>query len=581
MLRDEPMLTLGIHPGYHDAAAALFDGYRLVAAVSRERLTRRKGDGRGDVPMDCVDEVLDIAGAARQDVDLVASTRSALPQSLYTHFSGRRALEGRVRQAIGTEKLRFLSLELARAETKDALTIVDREAMMARYGFRADTDLSFSNHHESHALPTLFFTDWDEALLYTADGGGDNVQYSMRSFRDGRIETLYGGDDELLVPTRIDSLGMAYGYCTQALGWRMNRHEGKLTGLAAYGEPGCFDEMTAHFNVADNGEITSDFATWSDMRSFIVDLAGRVGREDLSASVQHLLEVTILASVKRFLARRPSRHLGLSGGVFANVRLNRLLAEENDVDEVFVFPAMGDDGLAAGAGLDALLRRDGFDRWLSERYRLDTMYLGRDHNAEIDRVLSVAPGVVAVAGNPVSAAVERLQACKAGAVYTQRMEYGPRALGARTILASPVDPAINDSLNQRLQRSEFMPFAPVVAESDAGDVFEVTDVNRYACRFMTITCAVKPAWRERIPAVVHVDGTARPQTISRDSNPLYFDILAGYKQATGLPVLINTSFNVHEEPIVDTPDQCRRALLDDRVDFVVTDRALYQLAERA
>ena len=575
------MLTLGIHPGYHDAAAALFDGYRLIAAVSRERLTRRKGDGRGDVPMDCVDEVLAIAGAERRDVDLVASTRSALPQSLYTHFRGRRTLEGRVRQAFGTEKLRFLALELRRAEVTDALAIIDREAVMAHYGFRADVGLSFSNHHEAHALPTLFFTDWDEALLYTADGGGDNVQYSMRGFRNGQIKTLYGGDDELLVPTRIDSLGMAYGFCTQALGWRMNRHEGKLTGLAAYGEPSCYGEMATHFRIAENGEITSDFTSWAEMRAFIVELAKRVSREDLSASVQHLLETHILTSVERFLERNPSRNLGLSGGVFANVRLNRLLTEKTGVDEVFVFPAMGDDGLAVGAVLDALLRRDGLDRWLKQRYRLADMYLGRNYTAEIDNVLAATPGVAVIPGDPVAAAVERLQSGNAGAIYTRRMEYGPRALGARTILGNPTDPAINDSLNQRLQRSEFMPFAPVVTEADAGDVFEVTDCNRYACRFMTVTCAVKPSWRERIPAVVHADGTARPQTIGRESNPLYFDILTGFKQATGLPVLINTSFNVHEEPIVDTPAQCGRALVDDRVDFVVTDKALYQLAKNA
>jgi len=575
------MLTLGIHPGYHDAAAALFDGYRLIAAVSRERLTRRKGDGRGDVPLDCVDEVLAIAGATRRDVDLFASTRSALPQGLYTHIRGRRAIEGKVREVFGAEKLRFLSLELKRAQSTDALSIIDREEVMARYGFREDTGLWFTNHHEAHALPALFFTDWDEALLYTADGGGDNVQYSMRGFRDGKIATLYGGDEELLVPTRIDSLGLAYGYCTQALGWRINRHEGKLTGLAAYGEPSVYDEMAAHFSVAENGEITSDFATWADLRSFIVELAKRTSREDLSASVQHLLETCVLRSVRRFLDRFPARRLGLAGGVFANVRLNRLLAEETGVDEVFVFPAMGDDGLAVGAALDALLQRDGLAAWLEQRYRLADMYLGRDHNADIDRVLATSPGVVAHGGDPVGAAVEQLTAGKAGAIYTRRMEYGPRALGARTILGNPSDPAINDNLNRRLERSEFMPFAPVVAEADAVDVFDITSANRYACRFMTITCAVKPAWRERIPAVVHVDGTARPQTITREVNPLYFDILAGFKQATGLPVLINTSFNVHEEPIVDTPDQCRRALLDDRVDFVVTDKALYQLAARA
>jgi carbamoyltransferase len=157
------------------------------------------------------------------------------------------------------------------------------------------------------------------------------------------------------------------------------------------------------------------------------------------------------------------------------------------------------------------------------------------------------------------------------------MEYGPRALGARSILASPADARINDILNQRLARSEFMPFAPYVLAEDAAEVFEITKVNAYAARFMTITCAVKPAWKDRIPAVVHVDGTARPQIVEDATNPLYADILRRFKAATGLPVLVNTSFNVHEEPIVNRPQECLRALLDGRVDFVVTKEAAYVL----
>jgi carbamoyltransferase len=164
---------------------------------------------------------------------------------------------------------------------------------------------------------------------------------------------------------------------------------------------------------------------------------------------------------------------------------------------------------------------------------------------------------------------------KAGAIYQGRMEFGPRALGARSILANPADAAINASLNARLQRTEFMPFAPYVLEEDAAEVFEITDANRYAAGFMTITTAVKQEWRARIPAVVHVDGTARPQIIRRKDNPLYADILAAFKAKTGLPVLINTSFNAHEEPIINTPDECRKALVDDRVDFVVTGGGVY------
>ena len=149
------------------------------------------------------------------------------------------------------------------------------------------------------------------------------------------------------------------------------------------------------------------------------------------------------------------------------------------------------------------------------------------------------------------------------------------ALGARSILANPADARVNHTLNERLQRSEFMPFAPVVAEEDAGEVFDLGGVNRYAARFMTICCAVRPQWRTRIAAVVHIDGSARPQIIGRAANPLYFDILAAFKARTGLPVLVNTSFNVHEEPIVNRPEECLKALVDGRVDFVTTTDAVW------
>jgi carbamoyltransferase len=164
-----------------------------------------------------------------------------------------------------------------------------------------------------------------------------------------------------------------------------------------------------------------------------------------------------------------------------------------------------------------------------------------------------------------------------GAIYVGRMEFGPRALGARSILASPADKRVNDELNRRLDRSDFMPFAPYVLEEDSDQVFEITSVNRYAARFMTITCAVRPQWRDRIPAVIHVDGTARPQIIHRRHNPLYGDILDRFRVATGLPVLINTSFNVHEEPIVNQPSECLKALREGRIDFVVTDQGAYAI----
>jgi len=568
------MIILGVHPGYHEAAACLFDDYCLVAAISLERLTRRKIDG-GRMPDEAIDECLAIAGLSRREVDAVVLGRGAFAWRYFKHFRGSRLLEGKVRHALGKEKHKSMERELVRAGHADSLSLFNAKKFLADFGFRETTQMAFYNHHLAHALPTLFHSDWQDGLLYTSDGGGDNVQYSQRIFRDGALRSLYGGDECFAVPARIDSLGLAYGYATQALGWRINRHEGKLTGLAALGEPAAAEEIAAHFTVNAEGQIRSDFATNPELRQFMFKTAESVSREDMAASIQEVLEQVTLTSVRRLLERHSVRHLGLSGGVFGNVRLNRLLAEETDIEEVFIYPAMSDQGLPAGGVLQFLLERDGMKSWLDARYPLETLYLGRDWKQNADQVLGGTAGLGVVSDNPVDKTAELLVAGKAVAIFSHGMEYGPRALGARSILASPADAGINDALNNRLSRSEFMPFAPVIAEDDASALFDIGARNRYAARFMTITCNVKPEWRARIPAVVHVDGTARPQIIRRAHNPLYYDILAAFKQRSGLPAMINTSFNVHEEPIINRPEECARALLDDRVDFVVTDRAVY------
>jgi carbamoyltransferase len=266
----------------------------------------------------------------------------------------------------------------------------------------------------------------------------------------------------------------------------------------------------------------------------------------------------------------------MAGGVFANVRLNRVLAESLPLDEVFVFPPMGDDGLPVGGALAYLLKRDGLARWLDHRRRLHDVYFGRDYTCEADAVLSRDTGIARLADSPIDAAAKCLAQSKIGAIYTGRMEYGPRALGARSILANPSRRETHDLLNKRLDRSEFMPFAPVVAAEKAAAIFDINAVNAYACRFMTMTCDVRPEWRQRIAAVIHVDNSARPQIIERDANPLYFDILNAFERESGIPVLVNTSFNVHEEPIVNTPAECAKAVADGRIDFVVTKEAFYQ-----
>ena len=568
------MRILAFHPGAHDSSAAVFDDYRLVAAVQEERLTRLKGSGDG-VPWLAIDEVLRIAGWTRRDVDAIASTRAFYP-STYLRLPLRRELDHAVRRWSGREPgLREMWRECQRQGTTDTGAIFAAARFLDLNGFRPDTKYHFANHHEAHALPALFFTDWQDALIVTADGIGDNVSYSMRALRDGALDCHFGDDRDLLRKLKANSIGQAYSFATALCGFKKLRHEGKLTGLAAFGEPTLAPEMARHFRLGTDGLVATDFSGEIAIGDAMAQICAGASRETIAASIQKVAEDLMLDVTRHWLTRTKVRHLGLGGGLFANVRLNRLLAESCPLDEVFVFPAMGDDGLCVGAALAFLLARDGLPAWLARRYRLDTVYLGADHDRDIDAALAAAPGVRREAGPPVDATVARLRAGQCGAAYLGRMEFGPRALGARSIVASPSDHAINDDLNRRLERSEFMPFAPYVLDEDAERVFDITPVNRYAARFMTITCGVKPEWQTKIPAVVHVDGTARPQIVRDAENPLYAAILRGFRDATGLPVLVNTSFNVHEEPIVNRPAECVRALVDGRIDFVVTEQAVY------
>jgi carbamoyltransferase len=311
------------------------------------------------------------------------------------------------------------------------------------------------------------------------------------------------------------------------------------------------------------------------MEALARDIAGRLSREDAAASVQFVLEKLVCEAVGAILRNTGLRDVAAAGGIFANVRFNRALLEAAGAERVFIFPAMGDEGLPVGACLLYLHERDGAAAWQRQRRPLTRVDLGRDHHAVFEQARAAWPTVRQETEAHVEKAVDALVAGKVVAIVTGRMEYGPRALGNRSILASPVRHEINDSINRRLNRSEFMPFAPVVLESHAAQVFDIHPGNAHAARFMTITCAVRPEWRERIAAVVHVDGSARPQTIGPAENPLYFEILSRFHARTGLPVLVNTSFNVHEEPIIDTPAQALRALVDKRVDFIVTESGLY------
>jgi carbamoyltransferase len=561
------LIILGVYET-HDAGAALYDDYRLIAAVAQERLTRIKSDGLR-FPAEAVAECLAQAGLKPSQVDAVAMSRSYYSADYYTARS-------RWPTPLPKRKIHELMRVMTRQWIGDPARAFDARRYLGDHGLQPKA-ISFYNHHLAHALAALFHTDYDDALIYTSDGGGDRVYYSARRLLGGRLKDIFGGEADSRSFRRTnsaDSLGTLYAEATQILGFRRLRHEGKVLGLAAFGEPVHARELQRHYRVAEDGQITADVRI-AEIVAELQRFAASSKREDIAASVQQVLERVTLASLEKIYARERPRNLAASGGVFANVKLTQRIAERFPLKDVFVYPAMSDQGEAAGGVLQFLYERDGLATFLTKREKFGNLYFGRDYMDEADEAF-LRGGAARVASHDIVEAAARLIAerCIVG-LYLGRCEYGPRALGARTIMASPADRSINDWLNKRLDRTEFMPFAPVVRDARVDEVFDLPRALHYTARFMTVTCNVKPLWANRIPAVVHVDGTARPQVIRREDNPTYYDILERFEEISGLPCAINTSFNAHEEPIINRPEEALRALQEGRVDFLVTETGVF------
>jgi carbamoyltransferase len=562
---------LGLQTG-HEASAALFEGDRVVAAVSDERLSRIKNDG-GELADISIDEVLRIAGRTRGDIDALALLYTFFPEEYVRRETWGKELERRLhRLRHRGERRANLALgnfiERLEARGKRFEDHFKREAFLKGERFDA-AQVAFYDHHDSHALPAACYSGFERCAVITMDGNGDRgISHTSGVFEAGRYRRLHVTDSEGA------SAGLFYSHITRLLGFQALRHEGKVVGLAAMGDPAKLD---GPFGEAlrisrDGARLDSAFVgrpqAEARRHAFLRDAIAGHSREDVSAAAQRRLEEVGLELVTRFLAETGMRNVALNGGVFANVKLNQRIAELPEVDSVFVFPAMSDTGNAIGAILLELAQRDpaAFAR---ARRPLEDVYWGPEYSDEAVAAELGDRGLAARRldeAGMVEAAAGAIHAGRIVGWFQGRMEFGPRALGNRSMLARPTDASINDWLNERLDRSEFMPFAPSVLEEHADEIFMNVAKARHTARFMTITFDVRPEWRARIPAVVHVDGTARPQLVERRSNPLYHRLITAYRERSGIPLVLNTSFNVHEEPIVCAPREAVQAFVERRVD---------------
>lgn len=442
------------------------------------------------------------------------------------------------------------------------------EAKLASFGIKAD--YTFVNHHNSHAATAIVGSGYDSTLVLTLDSEGDFESGTIQIYDRGKITNV------ARFP-RLFSLGEVYSNATARYGFKKSRHEGKLTGLSSFLSESKLDFiLKSYINTAD-GEIKferleidkfldSDLYLYelisnhdhfgSDYLSALLDVIALNSADyaELAYVAQSSLEFSVLNLIKFYLKKYRTKNIALAGGVFANVKLNNCIANLPQVENIYVYPNMGDGGLSVGGVWDYFIRN------LEKPKSHINLFLGPS-NKLIDRNLynSYIPIII-----------DHLNRGNIVGLFEGRSEWGPRALCHRSILANPSFKNMSNVLNTRLARTEFMPFAPVTLKEFSREVFDVNLKNHVSnLQNMVTTTRVKKSFVEKIGASVHIDGTARPQIIDQEIgiiNPL----LETFYRETGIPALLNTSFNVHEEPIVENEEQALNAFSSGRIDVLVT-----------
>jgi carbamoyltransferase len=576
------MRILGIGDHVVSGAAVVEDG-RLVAAINEERLVRRKMVM--GFPWESIEAVMKLAGLGPRDVDAVAVASQwghYLPE--YVDFS-----EGAFGVDEGAVKNLFFDLGAQLSPLRAKLPFLEplyyglrqpafarrrrsiRRALRDRYGLECPAE--FVWHHFAHAASAYYASGFEDALAVTLDASGDGHSSHIYSFRGGKWEHLHQ-------VSSFDSLGVYYAYITQICGFKAGRHEGKITGLAAFGTP-AYREILDQFVRYEDGTIVNVASAFREgaMKKLRAALPADVKREDLAATIQDLTEDISVRYIEHWMRKTGHRNLALAGGVCANVKVNQRLHEISGLDSLFVFPAMSDEGLPAGAALAECARRAPDSMPPGSRC-FDNVYLGPEFSTSEIRTALDAAGVDYSEPSELEHQVaQHLADGLVVARFDGRMEYGPRALGNRSILYRPDDPSVNAWLNERLSRTEFMPFAPVTLVEHADESFENLDGARDAARFMTIAFDGTEQMKRDCPGVVHIDGTARPQLLSLADNPGYYRILREFHRLTGISSIVNTSFNLHEEPIVCTPEDAIRAFQIGHLDMLAIGPFLARHAE--
>lgn len=581
------MRILGISAFYHDSAAALLVEGRLVAAAQEERFTRKKHDAR--YPENAIAYVLKEAGIEAKDVDYVAFYDKPFLKferllETYLHHAPKGFRSFKMAMPVWLREKLFLKAFLIGEMKK-----LDKD-------FQAEK-LLFAEHHFSHAASAYYPSPFDDAVALTLDGVGE---WATTTVARGQGHEL-AIERELRFP---HSLGLLYSAFTYYTGFKVNSGEYKLMGLAPYGEPKYAQPILDNLiDLKDDGSYRLDaqyfdYATGLKMiNSKFEDLFGEPARQpeselltqfhmDIAASIQAVTEEAVLRLARSLAKDYESRNLCLAGGVALNCVANGKILRDGAFDNIWIQPAAGDAGGAVGAAYAAWHQEFEQDRPAPNGDAMAGAYLGPEYSADeiaadLDR--AGAKYVRSANGEVIDRAAAALADGKALGWFQGRMEFGPRALGGRSILGDPRSPDMQKTLNLKVKyRESFRPFAPSVLREDVADWFEldsdspymllVANVQEELCRQMSddeqelFGIDKLNVQRSSIPAVTHVDYSARIQTVHADSNPRYHALISKFKELTGCPVVVNTSFNVRGEPIVNTPEDAFRCFMGTELD---------------
>jgi len=581
---------LGISAFFHDSAACILKDGKIIAAAQEERFTRKKHDS--NYPYNAIEFVLKYANLKLSEVDKIVffekpflkferllETYVAFAPKGFVSFS--KAMPIWIKEKLFQKNLLFNKLK------------------QHDQNYKSDQNIFFSDHHLSHAASAFYPSPFDEAVVLTADGVGEWATTTVAVGKNNELEIK----KEIHFP---HSLGLLYSAFTYYTGFKVNSGEYKLMGLAPYGNPIYEDKVKQLFDMKEDGTFRLNqkyfnYATGLTMTSKkFDDLFGQKPRNtknekitqfnmDIASSIQKVTEEIMINLVKSIRKEYGIKNLCLAGGVALNCVANGKILKEKIFENIWIQPAAGDAGGSLGAAL-ALWHIDlGNKRFVNPKDNMSGSYLGTEFNQdEIERELKIAGANFETLkyDEMIDKTAQFLSNEKAIGWFQGRMEFGPRALGARSILGDPRSDKMQKNLNLKVKfRESFRPFAPSILREDLSTWFDINVDSPYMLLVANINSDKKIEMnneqkklfgidklnikRSEIPAVTHVDYSARVQTVTKDTNNRYYDLISKFKEKTGCPVIVNTSFNVRGEPIVNTPTDAFNCFMGTELDYLV------------